>query len=435
MIADKKQTAGQVSQVFSKVKAFLPLCLALALSKFWQETVYMMSYFLEADLGISAQEIILTSKYQPLGVAIGYAASALVIDRIGIRKMLSASLLIMSIITVLFTQVSSIYMLYVYRLALGCCIAVVYASAFGGLSIIFSKEELPKKTSLLYMWAFGATVVSPRLLTDVHHFSNWKVVVFFILGLTLTSCLMIWKWFPQKVNNIDMSTYLKKVKSLLTHKLFMMMAVVSTLCMGGYYGFVTIFAKNLAINGVSTEVSKFVITDVQFISRLIIFVLTTWAGYRLTKDNVLKYLSVCLAGMCFVGIALFVMLWTGGTLLPASGVMTEIVEKASQSAHVFSNILYNYSGFMFFFLYAALMAVAQPANKSKALSIAGKDAGGVAQSMIGFCLSMGEVIFVIAAQSAWPAGSLGFFVFVGFATFFVFMGLRYLSGQRYVEHD
>ena len=132
-----------------RTQAFVSIALALALSKFLQESLYVMSYFMEKDFGISASLIYETAKYQPLGVACRYITTAFFVDRFGIKKMLAGSMLALSIALLGFSQNHNFSMLLCYRMLIGMCIGCIYNCSFGALPIIFNNEELPRKLPLL----------------------------------------------------------------------------------------------------------------------------------------------------------------------------------------------------------------------------------------------------------------------------------------------
>jgi len=411
----------------SKIKAFVVAAIPLILAKFWQETLYLMSYFLENDLLTPASQILETAKYQPLGVATGYIFTAILVDKIGIRKTLSVGLALMSFIIMFFSQTTSFQMLFAYRFLLGVFIGLIYNCSFGALSIIFEDHELPKKTSLLYMCAFASTMLSPVILRSTSFFFSWRILLLMITALNLITALCVLKFFPEKSKELtatSITEYLKNWAKLLRNSTFLLMAIVSTLCMGGFYGFVCIFSTNLSIVGSNTTAAKFIITDMQFIGRLLLFIVTTWSGYKLTQKNIPQYLQVCLILMMFASFSLLLILNSTGTLFASYYTMKKVLIEASLSKSVIFTLLSNFSGVLFFWLYAALMGIAQPANKAKALSIAGKNLGGAAQAILGFSLSIGEFFFALIATKSWPHGANTFLIIIILAAFFVTLKLN-----------
>lgn len=421
---NKTSNPESKSELKSKLKAFIALCIPLVLAKFWQETVYIMSYVLEKDFGVSATAILGTAPIQPFGVAIGYITTAFFVDKFGVKKMLSAGLIIMSAFILLFSQTSSVDSLYIYRFCIGFIIGLIYNCSFGALPIIFDSHELPKKTSVLYMFAFASTLLSPQLLTLSESFFSWRILLLIIMALTIFSAIFLLAFFPQHENKTNASTYFKNCFMLIKNRTFLLMAIVSTLCMGGFYGFVNIFIQNLQQLNANGTTAKFIIADMQFVGRLIIFCVTTWSGYKLTQQNIPTFLKYCLSGMALVAGGLLLSLHYTNSLFFNTTMIESVIEQASHTKHIWNLMLPAISGAWLFWIYAGFMGIAQPANKSKALSIAGKNLGGTAQALLGFCLSIGEVFFVKAATYSWPTGASMFLLFIILASFIVITFLK-----------
>ena len=77
-----------------------------------------------------------------------------------------------------------------------------------------------------------------------------------------------------------------------------------------------------------------------------------------------------------------------------------------------------------FWVYAALIGAAQPANKSKALSIAGKDMSGFCAGNFGFAYLLVNLFSPFWPLSAWPFGAYSFLMFIVLAASTVILGLH-----------
>lgn len=416
MISDKLSKANSM-------KAFFAIGIPLALAKFFQETLYVMSYFMEKDFGVSSAIIYQTAKYQPLGVAIGYLATAFLVDQFGIKKILSFNMIFMGIALLGFSQNHNFEMLLFYRISLGVFIGTIYNCSFGALPVIFDTHELPKKTSILYMFAFLSAMVAPQILTITEPWFTWRTLMMVSMVVTVISGLAVAKYFPQKTQPISYQQYTHQVKKLLQNKVFLLMVTVSTLCMGGFYGFVALFVNNLQHLGIGSDISKFIVTDMQFIGRVILFTVTTISSVKLTQKAIPGVLKTALTVMGLAAIMLSTLLFFRGSLFGDTGLIDQLVNLATNRMHVFSALLSMFSGIWLFWIYAGLIGVAQPANKAKALSIAGRSMSGSAQAIIGFSLSIGEFIFAILASYRWPMGAYSFLIFTAIAAFVVIGGL------------
>lgn len=408
---------------FQRTKAFISVGIPLALAKFFQETLYVMSYFMEKDFGVSSALIYETAKYQPLGVAAGYIATAFLVDQLGIKKILTVNMALMAITLIGFIINQRFEMLLFYRLTLGIWIGTIYNCSFGALPVIFETHELPKKTASLYTFAFLSSMLGPVTLTVTEAWFSWRILLAMFVGICLLSSLSVAKYFPQKTDPTTFSQYAQQIKKLIRNRTFLLMIIVSTLCMGGFYGFVALFMKNLEHLGISSAISKFIVADMQFVSRIILLVIIGISSVKLTPKAVPTTLKAALAVMAVAAAGLFSMLLLTGSLFGKTGLIASLIEIASKRVHVFTTLLGTFSGVWLFWIYAGLIGIAQPANKSKALSIAGKSMSGSAQAIIGFCLSVGEFIFAIMASYQWPYGAYSFLLFTVFAALIVIKGV------------
>lgn len=403
------------NKVYNTTLAFISIGLALAIAKFFQETLYLMSYFMEKDFNTSSSILYQSAKYQPLGVAFGYVTTAFFVDKFGVKRILSLTMLLLCLTLLGFSYNTSLANLLFYRIYIGFCIGTIYNCSFGGLTVIFNDQELPKKTSLLYIFAFVSTVIGPQLLTISESYITWRTLLICISLLTLTTSYLTFKYFPTKTESI--TNYLAQVKTLIHNKTFCMMIIVSTLCMGGFYGFITLLINNLQHFNVPTDAAKFIVADIQFIGRLILLCVTLVATIKLTKQIVNHVLKAALFVMGIASIGLLLLLITKGSVFGNN--LPQIIALSINKAHVFTSVLSSVSGLWLFWLYASLIGFAQPANKSKALGIAGKRMSGTAQAIIGFSLSVGEFIFAIITPYHWPYGSYIFLIFTFLSSIFI----------------
>lgn len=373
-----------------------------------------MSYLLEKDFQVTTSAIYNASLYQPLGVAIGYLLTAYFVDKVGIKKVLSITMWLMSGLLYFFSVNTAFSHLMYIRLLLGILIGCVYNCCFGALPIIFCKEKLPKATSALYIFAFTAAMLGPVIL--VHKSVSWRGVMLFMSVLTGVSGILSAVYFPHKRSDITPAQYMRNIKQLLSNRVFLMMIIVSTLCMGGFYGFVTLLINSLRHAGISSAGAKFIIKDVQFVSRAILLTVNIVCSMVLMPHMVTKALRIGLRIMGLSAVGLLLILISGYSPFAQ---LEPLQYCLARNASVFYPLLTTASGVWLFWLYAAFIGVVQPANKSRALTIAGRDAGGSAQAMIGCSLSVGEYIFAAITSVCWPIGGVCFLLFVIFAALYI----------------
>ncbi len=351
---------------------FAVLLCGFLITKFWQDTLMLSVSTISPYLGLASALIRKSVVFSAIGLTTGSMIVGPINDRFGPKKTFPLFLIMTSFFNIMLLFPMQIYILRTVLLLRSISLAGAINNTYVGTSLLYKGDRLPKMTSILYMSLFGLSSLFPIIFTWSVNMFSFKVLT---ISSAITSTLVAFYLFSHLPNKkpiyINLQTF-KIWKNFLTNSKFVAMSAVSMICIGGFYGFIAVYAYQFSKtpSGSIATFSKFIITlgIIQGVGRLCTFLTSSLCSVKLNMSNIGKYLSL---SMFSISIGMFWMFI---------------------SAFFFDKIVA--FGVFGFLLSCLAMGIAQPATKLGLLTIF-KDSAGSGQSLVGIGNSMYEVIAMI----------------------------------------
>ncbi|QEK38607.1 MFS transporter [Candidatus Cytomitobacter primus] len=374
------------------------------ISKFWQDTLMLSIPSIATYIGMPAAIIRQSVVFSGIGLTLGAMIVGPINDRFGPKKTFPVYLVLISILNIFLTYNLSVNLLRVVLLLRSVCLAGSINNTYVGTSLLYKGDQLPRMTSVLYMALFGLSALFPIAFSLIVKNYSFQVLSIISSIICLIISYYIFAHLPNKEPiPINFQTF-KKWKNFLKDFKFIACSAVSMICIGGFYGFIAIYAAQFSkLNGKLTVngMFKFAITLalIQGIGRFCTFITATMCSVKLNLGNVGKYLSLSMLG---IAIGMFWMFISG---------------------MVFDKLIL--FGIFGFFLTCLASGIAQPATKLALLTIF-KDSPGSGQSLVGTGNSVYEVIAILFVFNIpyQPLGGYLYLLLTSVVTFYLFLYFR-----------
>ncbi len=358
-------------------------------------------------ININASYLGKASLFSSLGLTIGALFSGPINDRFGPKRTFPIYLILISILNAILVIYKMNFLLLnlIYFLR-SLCIAGCINNIYVAISLIYFGDRLPKMTSMLYMMLFGGSAIIPILYKSLLSYFPVKSIFIVLSFIMVLFAIGIYFITPHKKPVKLNRDLIKKWKNALKNPVFLALSSVSMICIGGFYGLVSVFGSYMVRKGdflyVIRNFSFFVrffisLAYIQLIGRVCTFIASTYSSVRLNNKNVKNFLTY--------GIFLMFV----GSILIFHGLY---VDKLG---------IYGVFGLILFCMGSG---IAQPATKTSLLNIAKENAGGI-QSVVGSFNSIYEAIaYFLVFYFSYPIGSYAYMMLTSALCFIMFLSFK-----------
>ncbi|MCA9747972.1 MAG: MFS transporter, partial [Romboutsia sp.] len=287
------------------------------IAKFWQDTIILsinhLAQYTKLTQAVIKQSLFLS----PVGLTIGSMIVGPLNDRFGPKKTFPVYLGIISILNIMFLYPCNATIFKIALFLRSLCLAGAINNVYVGISLMFKGDALPKATSILYMSLFGFGTIFPIAFLFFVKALSFKSLVLLNLILCLVVSVFLYIKLPEKnpifINLKTFKTWL----DFIVNPKFLACSAVSMVCIGGFYGILSLYKSEFATLPeetlkVETTITIYITLGIiQAIGRGMTFLTATFCSFQLNTSNVNRYLAIS-NFMLFIG---FLSMFISGLVL------------------------------------------------------------------------------------------------------------------------
>ncbi len=380
------------------------------ITKFWQDTLMLSISVMSPYIGLVTKIISKSVIFSSIGLTAGAMIVGPLNDRFGPKRTFPLYLIFTSLFNILLLFNMNVNVLRALLLLRSVCIAGSINNTYVGTSLLYKGDKLPRMTSILYMVFFGFSALFPIIFAQVVTIFSFQALTIGSAVFSIITAYYLYKNLPTKEPiQINFATF-KTWKNFLSDSRFLAMSSVSMICIGGFYGFIAVYAYQFA-QIVSAGVKYKLLVEfsitlalIQGIGRLCTFLTTSMCSVRLSLANIGQYLSISMMGISIGMLWMFI------------------------SAVVFNKLIL--FGMFGFFLTCLASGIAQPATKLGLLTIF-KNSAGSGQSLVGTGNSVYEVIAMMFVFNI-PCQPLGGYLYLLLTAIITFILAIYFRNMKQI---